>query len=347
MRLDRFITLNVVQPLRRAFGCVPDPGLSSDWTVPVLMYHNISDDLETGTAAYYRTNTSPSVFRQHVQFLVEHGYRTISVAELVRSLTDTRRGQSLGEPRRGDPDGAGGHLAKEDQAASGRCSTQPWLSGSQPVVILTFDDAFRSVYTEAFPVLRQHGLTGTVFLPTAFIGDTRRQFRPVSGSRPVNAGSAPNASLECVTWAEVGEMSRCGIEFGSHTVNHPELVKSSWSEVESELSMSKAEIERHVQRPASTFCYPFAFPQANRSFIAGFRRRLVDAGYTCCLTTQLGSVKPGDDRFCIKRLPANSLDDGPLLGAKLTGAYNWLAIPQQTAKKCKSLLRFSSSQNGN
>ena len=44
------------------------------------------------------------------------------------------------------------------------------------LIVLTFDDGFRNFYTEAFPVLQQHGFTATVFLPTAFIGDRPRAF---------------------------------------------------------------------------------------------------------------------------------------------------------------------------
>ncbi len=37
-------------------------------------------------------------------------------------------------------------------------------------VVLTFDDAHRSVATHAAPILRRHGLTATLFVPTASVG---------------------------------------------------------------------------------------------------------------------------------------------------------------------------------
>ena len=46
-----------------------------------------------------------------------------------------------------------------------------------------------------------------MFLPTAFINPERRRFK----------------ERECMTWDEVRECRRGGIEFGSHTVNHPKL----------------------------------------------------------------------------------------------------------------------------
>ena len=306
MRLDHFITVRLIRPLRRA---VTRPSLER--SIPVLMYHNICDDPEPGVPAYYQTNTSSAVFRQHMQFLADNGYQTISVADLVNFLhTSTTETNGIPKP-----------------------NTPPLQHSNPPTrsrsVVLTFDDAFRTVYTQAFPVLQQHGFTASVFLPTAFIGDTRRQFRPST------LNCRLPASPECLTWSEVLELRRHGLHFGSHTVSHPELVKLPWVEVKRELSDSKCEIEQRLGEPATEFCYPFAFPQAERDFTERLRGLLTETGYSCCLTTQLGRVQVRDDPFRIKRLPANSLDDESLFVAKLDGAYDWLAWPQRAVKTLK------------
>jgi peptidoglycan/xylan/chitin deacetylase (PgdA/CDA1 family) len=38
-------------------------------------------------------------------------------------------------------------------------------------IVLAFDDGFANFYTEVFPLLRQFGMTATVFLVTDFVGD--------------------------------------------------------------------------------------------------------------------------------------------------------------------------------
>ncbi len=53
MRLDRLLTLGLVNPLRRASA--------GGFRLPILMYHSISDTEET-VSAYYRTATSPKKF---------------------------------------------------------------------------------------------------------------------------------------------------------------------------------------------------------------------------------------------------------------------------------------------
>jgi peptidoglycan/xylan/chitin deacetylase (PgdA/CDA1 family) len=197
------------------------------------------------------------------------------------------------------------------------------LPFAEKTVVLTFDDGYKDFYVHGFPILKEHGFGATVFLPTAFIGDERRSFKDV----------------ECLTWSEVREMRKAGIEFGSHTVNHPQLRELTRGEIERELVESRSQLERQLGEPVALFCYPFAFPQQDSSFARDFRDLLIQSGYTCCSTTEVGRVRPGDDPYRLKRLPANSLDDPALFRAKLEGGYDWLALPQALVKQLKQLIR--------
>lgn len=260
--------------------------------IPVLMYHSITDDPEPGVPPYYQVNTTPAAFRRQVQCLADGGYQTVTLSQALTHLENTKS-----QP-------AGTRLA-----------------------VITFDDGFRNFYTEAFPALRQQGFTATMFLPTAFIGDTPRPFSPRGGS----ARPASNPEM-CLTWSEVRELHAAGIEIGSHTATHPQLADLGWEEVRVELTESKSAIESRLGESISSFCYPYAFPQANRPFRERLAGLLREAGYTCCATTGLGRTSPGNDKLALKRLPANSLDDLHLLRAKLAGDYDWLQFPQSMLK---------------
>ena len=78
-RLDRFATLYLVNPLRRSAS-------RNKPSIPILMYHSISDDAETGVHPYYRTSTSPQQFASQMKYLHENGYRTASLPEIVSQL---------------------------------------------------------------------------------------------------------------------------------------------------------------------------------------------------------------------------------------------------------------------
>jgi peptidoglycan/xylan/chitin deacetylase (PgdA/CDA1 family) len=165
-----------------------------------------------------------------------------------------------------------------------------------------------------------------MYLPTAFIGDEPIAFK----------------GRECLTWGEVRELHQAGIEFGSHTVNHPELVKLAWPEIEAELRHSKSTIEQKLGAPVTSFAYPYAFPSAKQDFVRGFRDLLARAGYESSVTTGIGRAGITDDFLFLPRLPANSADDQSLFAAKLSGAYDWMALPQTITKKLSHWLRPSS-----
>jgi peptidoglycan/xylan/chitin deacetylase (PgdA/CDA1 family) len=201
---------------------------------------------------------------------------------------------------------------------------------NRKTVVLTFDDGLRDFYTSAFPILQGHGQTASVFLPTAFIGDQPGHFK----------------GQECMTWSEARKLHEAGIEIGSHTVNHPRLYELGFDEIRAELASSKAMIEDRLGSVVVSFAYPYAFPVADQSFVRVFGDIVAQTGYRYCVTTVLGCVKPGDDAYCLKRLPANSSDDDALFRAKLEGCYNWLEVPQRAFKSWK--LRFlDSGKRGN
>lgn len=297
MRLDRILTLGLGRPWRAVF---PPDGPR----VPVLMYHSISDDPELSFSPYYKVCTYPQRFAEQMQWLADGGYRGVTLTEGLAAL---RREESHKDQVTG----------KKNHSNHGN---NP-IGENQKLVAITFDDGFRDFHTAAFPVLRQHGFSATMYLPTAFIGDERKNFK----------------TRECLTWAEVQELQDAGMEFGSHTVTHPKLVELDWPQIEIELNESKKTIEQKLQRPARSFAYPYAFPQANRDFASRFESVLREAGYESCATTEIGPMRVSDDPLRTKRYPANSCDDESLLRAKLAGAYDWIRQPQRLIKRFKSV----------
>lgn len=249
----------------------------------VLMYHSVSDVPEEGIHPYYRINTTPGQFEEQMRFLKESDCDVVPLRDVAQT------------------------------AATGARS-------ARTRVAITFDDGYRDFLTSAFPVLQKYGFSSSVFLPTAFIGDTPKIFK----------------GKECLSWSEVRELQNAGVDFGSHTISHPQLHSIGVSEVEREVRESKLTIEQKLGFEVDGFSYPYAFPEGDGAFRLRLRKTLEESGYTYGVSTILGTVRPGEDVFFLKRLPVNLLDDARLLRAKIEGGYDWLHSLQYAAKLLKT-----------
>src|SRR5207247_7240212 len=100
-------------------------------------------------------------------------------------------------------------------------------------VAITFDDGYKNFHGEAFPVLKEFGFQATVFLVTGYCGKDNRWNGQPSGI----------PKLDLLNGDEILEMASHGIDFGSHTVNHPDLTKLSANEASDEILKSKSKIQ--------------------------------------------------------------------------------------------------------
>jgi peptidoglycan/xylan/chitin deacetylase (PgdA/CDA1 family) len=116
-------------------------------------------------------------------------------------------------------------------------------SPKRPIAI-TFDDGYRSIYEIAWPMLRRHGMTATVFLVAGSIGET-------------NLWVTDEAQEQLLNQAEIAEMSAGGICFGSHTFTHRPLTALPQAEVLSELTRSRTALESLLGRPVTSLAYPY------------------------------------------------------------------------------------------
>ncbi len=103
-----------------------------------------------------------------------------------------------------------------------------------------------------------------------------------------------------MTWEQVAEMARAGIEFGSHSVTHPVLSMLDPADLDFELQASKASIETVTGIPCQTIAYPVGGAEA---FNPRVQRAVQAAGYRLGLTYLSGVDVPADwDPFALHRL---------------------------------------------
>ena len=113
-------------------------------------------------------------------------------------------------------------------------------------MVITFDDGYRSVYEEAFPVLQRYGMSATVFLTVgkANAANSRESLPSLKGR-------------SMLSWRCIREMQNHGIVFGAHTMTHPDLTHLPVDEVKQEILASKEIIENALGTTVSTFANPY------------------------------------------------------------------------------------------
>lgn len=144
---------------------------------------------------------------------------------------------------------------------------------SKPI-LLTFDDGYKDNYTTAFPILKKYQIKATVFLVTSSIGK-------------------PNF----LSWDEIKEMQESGlIDFQSHTISHPNLLKLKAEEVRNEFVESKRMLEQHLNKPVRILAYPYGY---HRPYMFPMLKK---AGYEMALSTYPGLAGERQGMFAVRRI---------------------------------------------
>jgi peptidoglycan/xylan/chitin deacetylase (PgdA/CDA1 family) len=192
-----------------------------------------------------------------------------------------------------------------------------------PLVAITFDDGFRSVYDLGFPILQRYGFPATVFLVTDYCGK--------ANCWPTQPSHIKRGSL--LGWTEIREMSTQGIIFGSHTRTHRDLTTLSVHEAERELMTSKRAIEDGVGYPVGTFAYPYG-AYNNRI------RQLVESHFAVACSTELGFVQSGSDLFALERLDMYYLRHTSLFHRLFSRKIDMYIRFRRTARDMRKRIRF-------
>lgn len=149
-------------------------------------------------------------------------------------------------------------------------------------VLITLDDGWRSVYTDAYPILKEYGYPFTLFLYTKYL----------------------TGRGDSMTPAMIREMQAHGATIGSHSTSH--LYPKSWRTSEAQGAEAHAalmdeEMGGSLKRlselfgPISTYCYPGGY------VTPAMQERLPSYGYVAAFGIKPGKVGCTEDVWQIHR----------------------------------------------
>jgi peptidoglycan/xylan/chitin deacetylase (PgdA/CDA1 family) len=148
-------------------------------------------------------------------------------------------------------------------------------------VVINLDDGYRSAYEVAYPILKKHGFTATIFIYTDFVG----------------------ATANSLTWDQLQKMKADGFEVGSHSVSHCDLTKEKEGEdndqymerIRRELFLSKQIIDQKLNQNTAYFAFPYG----------DFNHRVLslceEAGYKLGLSVKRGGNPFFSDPLVLRR----------------------------------------------
>ncbi len=159
-------------------------------------------------------------------------------------------------------------------------------------VVLTFDDGYLDAYQVVFPRLLDRGFPGTFF---------------------VLATPAHYESEAYLTWSQMEEMSKAGMDIQAHGRDHVDLRGRSYDYLVYQILGIKEAIEHHTGRVPRFFCYPSGRWDANVIEV------LESAGYWGAVTTEWGRTHTRDNLFEMPRMRIHGGESLESFIAKLEG----------------------------
>ena len=177
-------------------------------------------------------------------------------------------------------------------------------------VFLTFDDAYLDNLTNALPLLKRYGFKGTVFA-LGEASHTDNFWDTAQGE----------ASAPLMNTAQMLQMQQAGMEFGGHSLNHPDLTTLSYHEAAYEISESRKRLQNSLSADVISFAYPYG--RCNQSI----KDLCAQAGYRYAVVIDSGGMHLENDPYEIFRAYIFPEDGALQLWKKTSGWYrryiNW------------------------
>lgn len=195
---------------------------------------------------------------------------------------------------------------------------------TKPGVLITFDDGFRGFYRYALPIIERDEIPVFLFLTTDYI-DGESTFPWLSSLKFERTDEYPESWFP-LQYEQLKDLEY--VTVGGHGASHDKIGRMSPEEARAEISRCYGELFAVYGVSPAFFAYPQGIaeygdwtPQSNEL--------VRECGFAAAFNSHIGRVRPGDDRFALRRIAVNGTDSGAVLKRKIYGAYDWVYYLQR------------------
>jgi len=183
------------------------------------------------------------------------------------------------------------------------------LESNKLYSIITFDDGFENLLTNAVPALKERKLPFTIFFISDYFGKTPEwEFE----------GNHPDMNERIMTVEQMNNLPRDLITIGSHSVTHNMLTTHLEEDLVYELEESKKILEKLSGRSVDTIAFP------NGEYNNFIVQKSFASGYKRVFTIEPKLALTNSKEKITGRVWANGNDWYPEFWLKINGAYSWL-----------------------
>lgn len=191
---------------------------------------------------YKHTNISSKKFSQQIESLKSEGYKFASLSSVVTSLKNKK---PIGDK----------------------------------VIVITIDDAYKSFYDYAFPILKAQKIPFTLFAYTDAINNKYKDY---------------------MNWEQIKEASKYGdIQLHSHA--HKDLTKLTADELKKDTAEGIASFEKNMGYKPKLYAIPFGI------YNLAVKNSLKASGFEAIMTVDAGAVNGASDIYQLERI---AIDEG-------------------------------------
>lgn len=204
-------------------------------------------------------------------------------------------------------------------------NSKPWDLRKKKRINISFDDGFRDVYENAFPIFKKYQIPFTIYLSSLFPmgmcdlwwiqleqcvkgnvdnfestmkavyqgeGNMRDTMHAITTTQP-NYSICRELAL---SWKQLREMIASGLcTVGAHTASHPSLTRITEQEAEIELLDSKEMIELHLGVEVRHLSYPHSMTNDTIQSLVEM------SGYKSATLGYGGTIRKGNNVFLLNR----------------------------------------------